>query len=139
MQASIRTALVCLFSFTLHAGEWLTFSGDSQRSGWAKDESKISASSVKNMKLLWSVKLDNEPRELNALTVPVVIINLPTPGGFRDIAIVAGSSDTVFGLDADNGKILWKTKIDAQGTPKSPPDWLCPNALNRNDPRPPGS
>jgi outer membrane protein assembly factor BamB len=111
--------------------DWLTFGGNPQRTGWAKDETKLTKENVNGLKLAWKVKLDNEFKELNSLTVPVVVINLPTTKGFKDIVIVAGASDTVFGLDADDGKVLWHKKMAIEGAPKNPNGhWLCPNALN---------
>ncbi len=123
-------AVLPLAGFAFGA-EWLTFGGNAQRTGWAKDETKLTKENVPGLKLAWKAKLDNESKELNSLTVPVVVINLPTTKGFKDIVIVAGSSDTVFGLDAENGKVLWHRKMEIQGTPKNPAGhWLCPNALN---------
>lgn len=131
MQSRFLAAISCaVFATCSFAGDWVTFGGDAQRSGWAKDETKFTKDSVKNMKLLWSTKLDNEAKELNSLTVPVVLINKPTTKGFRDIIVVAGASDKVFALNADDGKLLWQKTMGVEGTPKSKPHWLCPNALN---------
>src|SRR5260370_6752232 len=115
----------------LFASDWTMFGGNPQRTGFAKDETKISSENAESMKLEWSAKLENQSKELNSLTVPLTIINLPTDKGFRDIVIIAGSADTVFGLNADNGKIMWKKTMSIEGAPKNPKGhWLCPNALN---------
>ncbi|MEO8126223.1 MAG: PQQ-binding-like beta-propeller repeat protein [Bryobacteraceae bacterium] len=131
MRNSVAAAVAVCFVGSLSGGEWHTFGGNPQRTGWAKDETKITKENVRGMKLQWKAKLDNEFKDLNSLTVPVVAINLPTLKGFKDIVIVAGASDNVFGLDADDGKVLWSKRMQIEGTPKNPAGgWLCPNALN---------
>ncbi|MBC7926760.1 MAG: PQQ-binding-like beta-propeller repeat protein [Bryobacteraceae bacterium] len=107
------------------------FGGNPQRTGWAKNESSLTKENLKNFKLEWKAKLQSQSKELTALSVPVIVTNIPAPGGFRDIVVVAGSSDKVFALDAENGKIRWEKQLAAEGTPKNTnPNWLCPNALN---------
>ena len=114
----------------LEAKDWLTFSGNPQRTGWAKDETRITKENVKGLRLEWKLQLDNQAKELNGLTVPVIIEDIITPRGFKDVVVVAGSSDSLHAIDADTGRLLWEKKLTAGGTPKSPPHWLCPNALN---------
>jgi len=115
----------------LGAGDWRTYSGDAQRTGWAKAEKTLSKQNVGNLKVEWTAQLDNEPIEMWNLTAPVVIPYNYTPQGVRDIAVVAGSSDTIYGIDIENGKILWKKKFSHEGTPvnKGTGGWLCPNAI----------
>ena len=43
----------CVSNSASRSADWLTHSGDPQRSGWQQDETKISKDSVKNLKLLW--------------------------------------------------------------------------------------
>jgi outer membrane protein assembly factor BamB len=131
MKICILTLALSLAIPPLHAGDWVMFGGNPQRTGFAKDETKITRDNVKTLKLEWKAKLDNESKELNSLTVPVITVNLPTSKGFRDIVVIAGSSDRVFALNADDGKIMWQKIMSIEGTPKNPQGgWLCPNALN---------
>jgi outer membrane protein assembly factor BamB len=110
---------------------WTTFSGDPQRTGWAKSETEFNKDNVKNLKLQWSLKLDNAAKELNGLTAPLVTRNLITPKGFRELVVVAGASDKVFAIDSDTGKLFWQRTLTIEGTPKQKMShWLCPNALN---------
>lgn len=113
-----------------YCASWLTYNGDPQRSGWAQDESELTTANVAHLRLLWSAKLTNTPRELTALTAPVVLAGQYTPKGAMDVVIVAGSSDTLFALDSDTGKIVWSRHFTTEAKPKQQPDWLCPNALN---------
>ena len=112
------------------AGDWTTFGGDLQRTGWVKTEEILKQENVSKLKLEWSLKLDNAAVELNALTVPVVEEGVITPNGFKDIVFTAGSQDRLFAIDADTGKLLWQKNFERQGQPKQEPNWLCPSALN---------
>jgi outer membrane protein assembly factor BamB len=116
------------------AGSWSTFGGDAQRSGWAKDETEISRDSVKQFKVMWSLKLDNELKELNMLTPPVTMSPVYTDSGAKSLVVVGGSSDNLFVVDADTGKLLWKKHFTNDGPPPSGPQssgsYFCPNALN---------
>lgn len=113
---------------------WLTFGGDSQRSGWAKDETAISTESVKQLQLLWKLKLDNEPKELNALTPPIVINPVYTNRGAETYVVVGGSSDNLYVIDADAGKVVWQKHFTNTAPPPNGPQsngsYFCPNALN---------
>ena len=43
---------------------WLTDGGDPQRTAWQRNETILTKANVKDMKLLWKVKLDSQPREM---------------------------------------------------------------------------
>jgi len=127
----MRWILIVATGFVaLQAADWLTFAGDPQRTGWAKGENQLSLENVGKLKLQWSMQLDNQAKELNALTVPVIAENMITSKGFKDIVLIAGASDTLFAIDPDTAKILWQRKFEIAVTPKGKPHWLCPNALN---------
>lgn len=118
------------WSSATRAGDWATFAGDPQRTGWAKAEEILKKENVSKLKLEWSLKLDNAAVELNALTVPVVTEGVITPKGFKDIVLTAGSQARLFAIDADTGKLLWQKNFERQGQPKQEANWLCPSALN---------
>ncbi len=113
---------------------WPTFGGDPQRSGWAKDETAISPDSVKHFELLWKLKLDNQPKELNSLTPPIVVNPVYTNQGAETYAVVGGSSDNLFVVDTDTGKLVWQKHFENNGPapsgPQSSGSYFCPNALN---------
>jgi outer membrane protein assembly factor BamB len=114
----------------VHASEWLTFGGDAQRTGCAKDEKLLTKASLKSFGLEWKLHLDNVPKELISLTAPVVMEDVFTSKGVRDYVVVAGSSDNLYAIDADTGKLVWKKTFAAEGKSKQEPHWLCPNGLN---------
>lgn len=109
---------------------WVTFGGDNQRSGWNKVEEDLTKDNVKNLKLEWSIKLDNTSKGLNGLTVPVVRAAIPTPTGSKELVIVAGSSDKLFVIDADTGKLYWQKTLGSTAVAERAESWLCPNSLN---------
>lgn len=118
--------LACLLQ-----ADWPTFGADPQRSGWNKSEDTFTKDNVKNLTLEWKIKLDNQSKELNSLTPPVVVEGVITPHGFKEYVITAGASDTIFAVDADSGKLVWSKHFQVDTT-KLPKDsfWLCPNSLN---------
>jgi hypothetical protein len=74
------TSLVVWCGLTLGTGaqsspkaNWLTDGGDVQRTGWQRNETTLTTANVKDLRIVWKVKLDNEPREMHAL-LPVLIV-----------------------------------------------------------------
>ena len=57
--------LACLAPLT--ASDYLTEGNDPGRAGWMKDEKIFTLANVKDMKLLWKVKLASQPREMHNL------------------------------------------------------------------------
>jgi hypothetical protein len=135
-----RLLPLCAFALSLFtvtcpvaAASWLTFGGDSQRSGWAKDETAISPDTVKGLQLLWKLKLDNEPKQLNSLTPPVVINPVYTNRGAETYVVAGGSSDNLFVVDADTGKVAWQKHFNNALPPSKAGmagTYFCPDALN---------
>jgi outer membrane protein assembly factor BamB len=119
-----------LTTITLRGADWLTFGADPQRSGWAKHEDKISKENAKALSLQWKLQLDNQAKELNSLTAPIVVEQVYTARGVKDLVIIGGSSDNLYAIDADSGKVFWKKTFQVEGTSKQESHWLCPNALN---------
>jgi outer membrane protein assembly factor BamB len=91
----------------------------------------LTAANATDIKLLWKTKLDNAPRAMHALLPALVASGVTTSQGVREIAVIAGSSDNLYGLDAENGSSLWKRHFDNP----FPPDEqgsavvLCPGGL----------
>ena len=57
---------------------WLTDGGDNQRTAWQRNETRITTDSVKNMKLLWKVQLDNQPRQMHNLFPALIVTDVTT-------------------------------------------------------------
>ena len=92
--------------------EWLTAGGDAQRTFWVRADPKISVESLSKpgFELQWTQKFDNRNRGANGL------LNGVTANGvtlFVPMSIVAGSSNSVYGIDNDTGYVVWQRKFDA--------------------------
>ena len=115
------------------AGDWLTFSYDARRSGWARSEVTLNRENVGNMVLNWKTRVENEPKSLAALTAPIVVTDVRTGEGRRarkDLVYIAGTGDVFYAIDALNGEIVWEKKFRTDVVNKVPGMWLCPKGLN---------
>lgn len=112
------------------SAEWLSYGHDPQRSGYNPDEKQLSCANVGNLGLLWQAQLDNLPLALSALTAPVVADDVATDAGRKTLVYVAGSSNTFFAVDAENGKVVWNRTFTSFATPKEEAYYLCPNTPN---------
>jgi outer membrane protein assembly factor BamB len=106
--------LICAFLIGVSArsADWLADGGNPQRTAWQKDEKILTTANVKDMKLLWKIKLDNEPRQMHALFPPLIIERVNTPGGPKQIAIETGVSDNLYGIDVEKGELIWKKHFE---------------------------
>lgn len=112
----------------LAKADWLTDGGDAQRTGWQRNETTLTKDNVRNLKIVWKIQLDNQPREMHALLPVLIVGQIQTPGGSKEVAIVAGSSDNIYAIDVNAGQILWKKHFDYPPvrTSRRPGDTLCP-------------
>jgi outer membrane protein assembly factor BamB len=125
--------------------EWTTSGYDAQRSNWVRGDPRISRAALDEgrFQFLWKHTFDNEPRQLNALTEPVLQDFLVGYRGFKSLAFVGGSADRVFAIDTDLAKPYWTTHVTyAAATGGQPPStWDCPGGLmaaaTRRTPYPP--
>jgi outer membrane protein assembly factor BamB len=117
--------VLCAPLFPQAKGTWGTNSGDPQRTNWQRNERAISKDSVKDLKLMWKVQLDNEPRSLHSILEPLVV-----PVIWRSLVIVPASSDTIYALDADLGKLAWKRHFEyTADKPQADATFLCPGGI----------
>ncbi|MBM3738792.1 MAG: pyrrolo-quinoline quinone [Acidobacteria bacterium] len=124
------------------AADWLTDGGDSIRNNWQRDEKILSPSTVKDIKLLWTIKLDNQPRQMHSLLPPLVIGSVNTASGPKQVVIQAGVSDNVYAIDVATGELLWKKRFASsyQDPPGGRgPSVLCPGGMTANVTIGPGS
>jgi hypothetical protein len=112
------------------SAQWTTFGGDPQRTGWARNEAILNKDNASTLELKWKLQLDNIPKELTSLTSPVVVDQVKTEHGIKEYVIVGGSSDNLYAIDADSGKLAWKKTFTISASPTSQPNTLCPFALN---------
>ena len=137
MKRVIFSALICCFTCVSHAvaqrggQEWMTSGADAQRSSWIRTDPKISRDSMQKpgFKFLFKMKLDNEAKQLNSLTQPVLLDRLIGYRGFESLAFVGGSSDALYAIDYDNGLVYWKTDFKSASAPRPASSLLCPGGL----------
>src|SRR4051794_15554779 len=106
-----------LFSSLVFAGlaypqgrplDWPSYGGNAQRTGWEKSDTRITKDNVKDFQLVLKQKLDD-----TKLTPPSVIGLLISYRGFKELALVAGSSDNVWAIDADTERLFWHRRLNS--------------------------
>jgi hypothetical protein len=129
---------VALAQFGRGAGDWNTVGGDAQRSGWVRADAKISKAGLEKpgFALAWKVKLENAPKQMNALTPSLVMTGYIGYRGFRSLGFVGGNSDKVFALDTDLGRLEWQKPVP--GAAATPSTAACPGGMTANVARPTG-
>ncbi|HEY2014618.1 MAG TPA: pyrrolo-quinoline quinone, partial [Bryobacteraceae bacterium] len=110
----IAITVGCAFGW---GADWLTDGGNTQRNAWQKDEKILTVDTVKNMKLLWKLQLDNEPRQMHSLFPPLIVSRVNTPTGPKEVAIEAGVSDNIYAIDVEKGEVIWKKHFVSTWTP----------------------
>ena len=94
--------------------DWPFFGGDAQRSGWQKSDLRITRDNVKDFQLVLKHKLETKTGD-RSLTPPVVIGNLISYKGFKELAFVAGSSGRIWAIDADIDRVFWQKQLASKG------------------------
>jgi outer membrane protein assembly factor BamB len=112
---------------TTIASDFLTEGVDSARTGWVRDEKIFTTANVAQTKLLWKTKLESTPRAMHNLFAPLVAERVTTAEGTRELAVVAGVSDDLFGIDVATGRQIWHRRFDSTlAKPGGTNDTLCP-------------
>jgi outer membrane protein assembly factor BamB len=120
-------------------GDFSTTGGDAQRSSWVRTDPKISRESLQKpgFQFLWKVKLNNQARELNALTPASLLTGYIGYRGFRSLAFVGGSADKVFAMDTDLGRMEWQKSLTGTTAPAGN-SLTCPGGMTAAVTRPVG-
>lgn len=121
--------------------EWTTVGADAQRSSWIRADAKISTASLAKpgwFTFLWKLRVDPDTKQLNALTQPVLLDRIIGFRGFKSMAFVASSSETVYAIDTDFGIQLWRTHLNygASFPPITAGTIACPGGLTAAVTRP---
>ena len=125
--ARIGSLILLLSGVTGGASDFLTEGVDNARTGWVRDEKIFTKANVGSMKLLWKVKLESTPRAMHNLFAPLVAERVTTAQGPRELAVVAGVSDDLFGIDVATGRQIWHRRFDSTlAKPGGTNDTLCP-------------
>jgi outer membrane protein assembly factor BamB len=146
LAGAIIICFVCLVAWAGDAKaqrgvDWMTSNGDAQRSAWVRTDAKISKESLQDPKrkpgfqLLWKLKLDNKPRQLNSLAPPATLERLIGFRGFRMLGFVGGSSDAIFTIDTDLGRMEWEKRL-VSTAPSQAGTLACPGGMTTGVARP---
>lgn len=92
--------------------DWPFFGGDAQRSGWQKSDLRITKENAKDFQLILKRKLEDKGGAMS-LTPPVVIGNLISYKGFKELGFVQGSSGELWSVDLDINRIFWHKQLTA--------------------------
>lgn len=127
-QIGVALALALAVVVRVWGAEYLTAGVNPQRTGWVKDEKVFTPANVSRMKLLWKTKIESTPREMHNLFPPLVAERVTTVRGPRQVLVVPGVSDDLFGVDALSGEMVWSRHFDSASDPSNgaPPNTLCP-------------
>lgn len=140
-----RLGFILVLSSTLIAfaqsrgGNWTTFGGDVQRSGWAGADAAISKSTVKDLQLQWKLKLETQTKGLRSMMPPIVLGRLISYRGFKELVFVATNADIIYSIDADLGKLFWQKHLEysTREPQVTASTWSCPGGLTAMPTMPP--
>jgi len=115
-KALIFSAAVCFCAALAFAqsrgGNWPTLGGDAQRSGWQGADTRIAKDTVKDLRLLFKLKLEFQAKGARPLMPPLILGRLISYRGFRELAFVGSNADMVYALDADLGTVFWQKHLE---------------------------
>jgi outer membrane protein assembly factor BamB len=108
----------------------MTSNGDAHRSAWVRTDAKISPATMQKpgFKFLWKLKLNNPSRQLNSLAPPSTLERLIGYRGFRMLGFVGGSSDNIFTIDTDLGRMEWEKRLTSTAPPQAG-TLACPGGM----------
>lgn len=115
------------------SAEWTTTGFDAQRTAWLRADARLTKDAVlkKQFAFLWKARFENEPRQLNSLTEPIILDRLIGFRGFKALAFIGGSADRVFAIDTDLAKPYWTTHLNYSANTGGQPasSLACPGGL----------
>ena len=121
MLAFSVTLLASAAALHAQALDWPTASADAQRTGWEKSDPLITKEDVaKKFQMLWKIRPKSP-----GLMAPVILGRLIGYRGFKELAFIGGSDDSLYVQDVDMNRLYWQTKFvppmeSAAPTPNCP-------------------
>jgi len=93
---------------------WVTRSADNARSGWNPHETSLTQAAViaKGVVRSTIIPVIGDARGMEAQ--PLILPNVKTARGVRDVLVLPSMADVVRGVDAHDGSEIWQVKL---GTP----------------------
>ena len=122
MKLSQLCLLICAFLFAVTQNcvsqslmvPWLTHSVDNSRSGWNQHETQLTQALVESKGILRAtiIPVIGDARGMEAQ--PLILPNVKTARGTRDVMVLPSMADVVRGVDAHDGSSIWQVTL---GTP----------------------
>lgn len=109
--------------------DYLTEGVDNGRTGQLHGETLFTKDNVAQTHLLWKLHVDTPTREMHNLFPPLIASQVQTADGVKQIGIMAGISDDLWGIDLATGKQIWHRHYNSAYTPPPnarPAGTLCP-------------
>jgi hypothetical protein len=127
----LKTVLVLLlFCTTLFAANWPSIGGNAQRDGWLRGETGLSKETAAGIKFLYAFKASGAKGKQAEPTTPVVLSNIITYKGFKQLVSVGKSNNSVVSIDADLGTEFFDTHLTASDSPtKVKTSATCPGGM----------
>jgi outer membrane protein assembly factor BamB len=113
--------------------DWVTFSYDGERTGWARGETKLTKETAPSLTLKWRLQTDTKPdpgNKYSTVTDPLVVNIVPTREGPKRMVYVGSHDNSVYAIDADKGTVVWMRAYPNAVPPKVPQTGQCPNNMN---------
>ncbi len=90
---------------------WLTRSADNSRSGWNQNEKTLTQAAVAARGIVRStiIPVAGDARGMEAQ--PLILPNVHTSRGTRDVMVLPSMADVVRGVDAHDGSAIWQVTL----------------------------
>src|SRR5258708_36093715 len=90
---------------------WLTHSADNSRSGWNRHEMQLTQASVASKGIFRAtiIPVIGDARGMEAQ--PLILPNVNTARGRRDVLVLPSMADVVRGVDAHDGSGIWQVTL----------------------------
>src|SRR5579863_164391 len=90
---------------------WLTRSADNSRSGWNQHETQLTQASVVSKGIVREtiIPVIGDARGMEAQ--PLILPNVKTTRGTRDVMVLPSMADVVRGVDAHDGSSIWQVTL----------------------------
>jgi outer membrane protein assembly factor BamB len=89
-------------------GDWLQIQHDAARTGFASDETTLTAASAKRLAQAWATAVDGK-----ITAAPLFVSAIAAGGQTRDLVVVATAGDSLYAVDAATGTVVWRRNFGA--------------------------
>ena len=113
MKKLTTLAIIFAFSASSFATDWPSTGGNAQRDGWSRGEKRLSKETAAKIQFLYSFHLKSTSKDMNELTTPAVLTNLITWKGFKQLVFIGDTSNAIYGVDADLGRLFFNTPLES--------------------------